>query len=83
VIKNPQLATEQHRSTSHHRTWEEEEEGKEILHPKPQKTNNSIQDLVGNKENEHTVPDPNRTMPNITIELSNTHKKISQGGTYR
>jgi hypothetical protein len=22
-------------------------------------------------------------MPNITIELSNTHKKISQGGTYR
>jgi hypothetical protein len=47
-----------------------------------QKTNNSIADLVGNEENEHPVPDPNRTMINITNELSDAHKKICQKGSY-
>jgi hypothetical protein len=30
---------------------------------------------VGNEENEFSVPDPNRTMINITNELSDAHKK--------
>jgi hypothetical protein len=30
---------------------------------------------VGNEENENPVPDPKRTMINITNELSNVHKK--------
>jgi hypothetical protein len=34
---------------------------------------------VGN-ENEYPVPDPNKTMINVTNELSDTHKKISQRG---
>jgi hypothetical protein len=40
----------------------------------PQKTN-LIQDSVGNEENEYPVPDPNKTMINVTREPSNTHKK--------
>jgi transcriptional regulator of heat shock response len=43
--------------------------------PTPQNTKNSIEDLVGNEENEYPVPDPNRTMINITNEFSDTHKK--------
>jgi hypothetical protein len=43
--------------------------------PTPHKTNNSIEDLVENEENEYSVPNPNRTMINITNELSDTHKK--------
>jgi hypothetical protein len=43
--------------------------------PTPQKTNNSIEDLVGNEESEHLLPDPNRTMTNITNNLSDTYKK--------
>jgi hypothetical protein len=43
--------------------------------PTPQKTNNSIEDLVGNEENEYPVPDPNITMTNITSKLSDTNKK--------
>jgi hypothetical protein len=50
--------------------------------PAPQKTNNSIEDLVGNEENEYPVPDPNRIGINITSELSDIHKKISQRGSY-
>jgi hypothetical protein len=42
----------------------------------PQKNNNSIEDLVKNEENEYPVPDPNRTMINITNDLSNAHKKL-------
>jgi hypothetical protein len=34
--------------------------------PTPQKTNNSIEDLVKNEENEYPVLDPNRTRTNIT-----------------
>jgi hypothetical protein len=41
----------------------------------PQK--NSLEDLVGNEENEYQVPDPNRTVINITNELNDT-LKISQ-----
>jgi hypothetical protein len=34
--------------------------------------NNSIENLVGNEQNEHPVPDPNKIMIN---ELSDAHKK--------
>jgi hypothetical protein len=37
--------------------------------------NNSIEDSVGNEENGHTAPDPNKTMINITKEPSDTQKK--------
>jgi hypothetical protein len=37
-----------------------------------------MEDLVGNEENEYLVPDPNGIMINITNELSDIHKKISQ-----
>jgi hypothetical protein len=43
----------------------------------PQK-NNSIEDLVGNEENGYPVPDPNKTMINVTNEPSDTHKKIQE-----
>jgi hypothetical protein len=43
--------------------------------PTPQKTNNSIEGFVENEENECSVPDPNRTMINITNEVSDAHKK--------
>jgi hypothetical protein len=39
----------------------------------PQK-NNSLQDSVGNEENVHSVPDPNKTMINVTKEPSGAHK---------
>jgi uncharacterized FlaG/YvyC family protein len=39
----------------------------------PQK-NNSIQDSEGNEENGYAVPDPNKTMINVTKEPSNAHK---------
>jgi hypothetical protein len=40
--------------------------------------------LIGrSEENEYTVPDPTRTMINITNELSDIHKKkISQRGNH-
>jgi hypothetical protein len=37
--------------------------------------NNSIQDSVGNEENEFPVPDLNKTMINVTKVLSDTHIK--------
>jgi hypothetical protein len=37
--------------------------------------NNLIQDSVGNEENEYPLPDPNKTMINVTKEPSDTHKK--------
>jgi hypothetical protein len=40
-----------------------------------QKKKNSIQDSVGNEENGYPVPDPNKTMINVTKEPSDTHKK--------
>jgi hypothetical protein len=43
----------------------------------PQK-NNSIEDSVGNEENGYPVPDPNKTMINVTKEPSDTYKKIPQ-----
>jgi hypothetical protein len=47
----------------------------------PQK-NNSIENLVGNEENAYPVPNPNRIMINVTNELSNIHKKISERGNH-
>jgi uncharacterized protein involved in exopolysaccharide biosynthesis len=38
----------------------------------PQK-NNSIQDSLGNEENGYLVPDLNKTMTNVTKELSEAH----------
>jgi hypothetical protein len=39
--------------------------------------NNSIQDLAGNEENGYPVPDPNKTMINVTNELVMPTKKKS------
>jgi hypothetical protein len=35
-----------------------------------------MEGLVGNEENEYTVPDPNRTMINMNNELNDVHKKF-------
>jgi hypothetical protein len=43
--------------------------------PISQNINNSIENLVRNEENEYPVHDPNRTMINITNEISDAHKK--------
>jgi hypothetical protein len=53
-------------------------EGNYTLPKKTQKTN-SIEDLMGNEENRYPVPDPNKTMINITNEPSNTHKISLRG----
>jgi hypothetical protein len=37
-----------------------------------------MEDLVGNEENEYSVPDPNKTMINVTNEPT----KISQHGNH-
>jgi hypothetical protein len=34
------------------------------------------------KENVYPIPDPNRTIINITNELNDVHKKISQRGNH-
>jgi hypothetical protein len=34
-----------------------------------------MEDLVGNEENGYPVPDPNKTMINVTNKPSETHKK--------
>jgi hypothetical protein len=39
------------------------------------KKNNSLEDSVGNEEKGYPVPDPNKTMINVTKEPSDTHKK--------
>jgi hypothetical protein len=44
----------------------------------PQKTNNSIEDLVRNEENEYPVPDPNRAMINMTNDLNVMHTEFLQ-----
>jgi hypothetical protein len=44
--------------------------------PTPQKSNNLIEYLVGNEDNECPVSEPNRTMINIANELKYVHKKI-------
>jgi hypothetical protein len=43
--------------------------------PTPQNTNSSIGDLLENEESELSVPDPNRTMINITKDLNGAHKR--------
>jgi hypothetical protein len=50
--------------------------------PTPQKSNNSIEDLVRNEENEYPDSGLNRTMINITNYLSDAHEKISRKGNY-
>jgi tRNA A22 N-methylase len=40
------------------------------------KKNNAIEDLVGNEKNGYPVPDPNKTMVNVTYEPSDAHKKF-------
>jgi hypothetical protein len=47
----------------------------------PQK-NNSIANLAGNEENGYLVPDPNKTMINVTNDPSDVHRKIPQGGNH-
>jgi hypothetical protein len=76
---NLQLATQQHRSTAHNRSMERI---RRPGYPTPPKNNNSIVESVGNEENEHPVPDPNRAMINITNELSNAPRKICQRGKH-
>jgi cell division ATPase FtsA len=49
-----------------------EEEGKETT---LLKKINSMEDLVGNEENGHLVPDPNQTMVNVPNDSSDAHKK--------
>jgi hypothetical protein len=49
-------------------------EKKRPRNPTCQKTNISIEDSVGNEENKYSVPDPNKTIINITNEVSDTHK---------
>jgi hypothetical protein len=41
--------------------------------PLSSENKNSIQDSVGNEENVYPVPDLNKTMINVTKELSNAH----------
>jgi hypothetical protein len=41
----------------------------------PQKKKNSIQDSVGNEENGYPVPDPNKTVKNVTKEPSEPTRK--------
>jgi hypothetical protein len=43
---------------------------------------NSVEDLLGNEENEYPVPHPNKTMINVTNELSDAHQKTSQRGNH-
>jgi hypothetical protein len=38
--------------------------------------NYSIEDLVGNEENEHQAPDPNKTMIYVINEPSDAHKNL-------
>jgi hypothetical protein len=37
---------------------------------------NTIEDLVGNEQNGHSVPNPNKTMTSVIKEPSDSHKKI-------
>jgi hypothetical protein len=42
----------------------------------PQKTNNSLEDLVGNEENEYVAPHPNRMIITMSNEFIDTHKEM-------
>jgi hypothetical protein len=44
----------------------------------PQK-NNSIEALVGNEENGYPVPDPNKTMTNVTNKPSDIFQRGNHG----
>jgi hypothetical protein len=45
--------------------------------------NNSIQDSVGNEENEYLAPDLNKMMINVTKEHRETHKKPSKKKSWK
>jgi hypothetical protein len=47
------------------------------------KKSNSMGDSVGNEENGSPVPDPNKTMINVTKESSDTHKKPSKRKSWK
>jgi hypothetical protein len=66
------LGTQQQGKIEHHRSRGRRRRPGNLT---PQKTKNSIEDLVGNEEIEYSVPDPKQTMINITNELSDTPKK--------
>jgi hypothetical protein len=55
--------------------WGEEERIETTLCKK----NSSIGDLVGNEENGYPVPDPNKTMINVTNKPTDSHKKSLRG----
>jgi hypothetical protein len=44
-----------------------------------QKTNNSIEDLMGNEENEYPVTDPKRMMINMSNEFNDVYKDLLKG----
>jgi hypothetical protein len=68
--KNNQLAYQEHSCSATSETMGRREDGNYT----PQKKN-SIEDLVGNEKNSYPVPDPKKTMKNITKEPSDAHKK--------
>jgi hypothetical protein len=72
------LANQEHRSTAPVRKMRRRRrQGNPTL-----EKNNSIDDLVGNEENEHSVSDPKRTMINMTMSLVMFTKKVSQRGNH-
>jgi hypothetical protein len=50
--------------------------------PQKKKKNNSVEDLVGNEENAYPIPDPEKTIINVTNDPIDAHKKISQRGNH-
>jgi hypothetical protein len=44
--------------------------------------NNSTEGLVGNEQNGHPVPDPQKTVINFSNDPSDAHKKILQRGNH-
>jgi hypothetical protein len=59
----------------HHRSMGKSRRQRNVI---PQKTNNSIEDLVRNEVNEYSVPDLNRTMINITMNPMTPTKNLSK-----
>jgi hypothetical protein len=67
----------------HHTKWSNEEKKKgrkPTLHKN--KSNNSMEDVVGKEEHGYLVPDPNKTIINVCNEPSDTHKKIPYQGNH-
>jgi hypothetical protein len=77
VIKSPNS----HSKIQKHSTSAKHGKKKEPKKSYPPNDQHSIEHLVGNG-NEYPVPDLNRTMVNITSEVSDVYKKILQKGNY-